>query len=65
MHDTFIVIYVFGEGLKHIIKAAITRVCNGVVLSLPKQRVITSTPLSLMSQKKKATTQFYRVDCQN
>lgn len=54
MHDTFIVIYVFGEGLKHIIKAAIARVCNGVVLSLPKQRMITSTPLSFMSQKKKA-----------
>jgi hypothetical protein len=31
MHDSFIVIDVFEEGLKHIMKAAITHVCKGVV----------------------------------
>ena len=31
MHDSFIVIDVFEEGLKHIMKAAIAHVCNGVV----------------------------------
>jgi len=33
MHDSFIVIDVFEEGLKHIMKAAISHVCNGVVPS--------------------------------